>query len=706
MRIYSMTATFGKLEHQRLELQPGLNVIEAPNEWGKSTWCAFLVTMLYGLDTRERSKKHSLADKERFAPWSGSPMSGRIDLCWQGRDITIERGTKGRIPMGELRVYETETGIAVEGIDASNCGEMLLGVERSVFARAGFIRGADMPVTQDEELRRRLNALVTTGDDSGEAELLGQKLKELKNRCRYNRRGLLPEAEQRRDRILEKLSDREALSRQDQRLRQQRTELEQQIAALRDHRSALRYAAAQEDAQRVAAASKALEQAEADCRTAEAACAGQPDRETACAAMERQADLRQQWERLLEQERQLPADPELPQIPEAFRGMVPAAAVCMAEADKATMESMRWSKGSRAGIPWAIGLGAVVAGVIAMVLELLLPGVILIGLGLCGLLVGVVMFCVYKNKRKAMYALRMDLCRRYGSDDPEQWLVQANRYRIDMDRYRQRTGTARSQREALAKQRQALTQQQEAAPGTDYAAVVAAWDALAEAKRRRSQVQIHFQTVQAMAKTAQPAAVADGMDLTEQETEQLLGAHSEQLRQIQLKLGQCQGQMALLGDPEVLGRELEAVQKRIDQLQVMDAALSHGLDALEEARTRLQRRFAPRITRQASLLFARLTGGRYDRVTMTEDLSVLSGAKDEDTLRSHLWRSEGTADQLYLALRLAVAKELTPDAPLILDDALIRFDDERLRNAMKLLKEEAGYRQVILFSCQGREKQI
>ena len=87
MRIYKMTATFGKLEHATLELKPGLNVITAPNEWGKSTWCAFLVAMLYGLDTRAKSTKNARADKERYAPWSGSPMAGRIDLHWNGRDI-------------------------------------------------------------------------------------------------------------------------------------------------------------------------------------------------------------------------------------------------------------------------------------------------------------------------------------------------------------------------------------------------------------------------------------------------------------------------------------------------------------------------------------------------------------------------------------------------------------------------------------------
>ena len=65
---------------------------------------------------------------------------------------------------------------------------------------------------------------------------------------------------------------------------------------------------------------------------------------------------------------------------------------------------------------------------------------------------------------------------------------------------------------------------------------------------------------------------------------------------------------------------------------------------------------------------------------------------------------DGTVDQLYLALRLAVAKELTPHAPLILDAALVRFDDTRLAAALRILRQEAEKKQVLLFTCQSREK--
>ena len=75
-------------------------------------------------------------------------------------------------------------------------------------------------------------------------------------------------------------------------------------------------------------------------------------------------------------------------------------------------------------------------------------------------------------------------------------------------------------------------------------------------------------------------------------------------------------------------------------------------------------------------------------------------------LRGTLWRSDGTADQLYLAVRLAVSAELLPSAPFILDDALVRFDDARLHEAMMLLQEEAQSRQILLFTCQGREQAV
>ena len=95
VEIQEMRATFGKLQDQTLSLKPGLNCIYAPNESGKSTWSHFLRIMLYGLSTRERG---DLADKNRFAPWSGAAMRGQLQVAdGNGTSLTLSRDTRREI---------------------------------------------------------------------------------------------------------------------------------------------------------------------------------------------------------------------------------------------------------------------------------------------------------------------------------------------------------------------------------------------------------------------------------------------------------------------------------------------------------------------------------------------------------------------------------------------------------------------------------
>ena len=69
--------------------------------------------------------------------------------------------------------------------------------------------------------------------------------------------------------------------------------------------------------------------------------------------------------------------------------------------------------------------------------------------------------------------------------------------------------------------------------------------------------------------------------------------------------------------------------------------------------------------------------------------------------------SQGAADQLYLAVRLAICDMVLPAekrVPLVLDDALVTFDDDRLRAALDYLLSESENRQILLFTCQTRER--
>ena len=163
MQFRRLNATFGKLTNRTLTLAPGLNIVEAPNESGKSTLAAFLRTMLYGLKTNERG---TLADKNRYAPWSGSAMSGTLELSTELGDITLQRDTaRVNAPMGHFSAVYTGTSEGVAQLTAADCGEQLLGIPREVYERSAFIRQSGLAIDADAELERRIAALITTGEE-------------------------------------------------------------------------------------------------------------------------------------------------------------------------------------------------------------------------------------------------------------------------------------------------------------------------------------------------------------------------------------------------------------------------------------------------------------------------------------------------------------------------------------------------------------
>ena len=703
MKILSMTATFGKLTGQTLSLQPGMNIIEAPNEWGKSTWCAFLMAMLYGIDTGARTKAGFLADKEHYAPWSGAPMSGSMEILWQGREITIQRQNKGRVPFGEVKAFETHSGVSVPELAVAAPGQVLLGVEKSVFARAGFLKLSEMPVTEDESLRRRLNELVTTGDESGASDDLAQKLKDLKNKCRFNKKGLLPELEQQKADLQQKLQQLDTLQYQISAIARQQADLQEQTRLLENHKQALDYAEQLDYAQKLAAAKVSRDTAEQSFQQAQEACQALPSREKIQEDLALLQQLRETRDALHTKAQLLPPLPQPPVAQEPFRGMNPETAVAQAAQDRAQLEKLNKAKN-----PIAYIVGAILLAVGAALLFFLpIAGVVALVAGVGAILLGV----TQQSKLKQQISALTD---RYRGSSPDYWESAAAAYANSQREY---TQTVNTRQQTLADIHTALEENTAAVNRltggqgiTQFEQLcrehLQAFVRLQEQQRALAQAEQVLQALSVAGKQVAPPQFADELTFSLQETQRRLSENAVQKQLLHQRLGQCQGQMETLGQAQSLQQQLQQLQLRIDRLETYYCALTRAQETLQQATQELQRRFAPRISQRAQELFARLTGERYQRLTLGQDLSVEASAQDENTLRGTLWRSDGTVDQLYLALRLAVAEELTPTAPLVLDDALVRFDDTRLAAALSLLEQTADEKQVILFTCQSREKHI
>ena len=233
MKINTLRASFGKLNNESISFHEGLNVIFAPNESGKSTWCAFIRAMLYGVDSSERARSGFLPDKQRYAPWSGVPMEGSMELSIGGCDITISRSTlQPNAPMKEFSAVYTGTDEKVKGIDSANCGEQLTGVTADVFRRSAFIEQGASAVRNSPELERRIQSILSTGEEETSYSEADEQLKKWLRKRKFNGKGKIPQLEERTETGKQKLRDMEDTSSAIMGMETHLAELEEKCTAL------------------------------------------------------------------------------------------------------------------------------------------------------------------------------------------------------------------------------------------------------------------------------------------------------------------------------------------------------------------------------------------------------------------------------------------------------------------------------------------
>ena len=145
----------------------------------------------------------------------------------------------------------------------------------------------------------------------------------------------------------------------------------------------------------------------------------------------------------------------------------------------------------------------------------------------------------------------------------------------------------------------------------------------------------------------------------------------------------------------------ESVREQLRWLQSLDGILATTQRFLSEAQVRVQRDLAPILAANLAEWLPTITGGRYiDAIIDIETLEVQVCGKDR-RWRSAKRLSQGTAEQVYLLLRAALARHLTTGketCPLLLDDVTVQADATRTIAILGLLHELSKEQQVIVFA--------
>lgn len=753
MKILSMTATFGTLDQDTLTFTDGLNIIDLPNEGGKSTWSAFLRVMFYGLDTRERDKKGAPADKNRYRPWSGKPMEGEILLEHQGKTLRLRRWTEGTIPMGCFSLTGAESGLPVRGFTSANVGEKLLGVSREVFTRTAFLSQPAVTVSQSPELERRILALLSSGEESVSYSATDSALAAAQKSLTGPRGKLtqLEERQTRRTALLDQLAHAEArASTATNQLR--RLEPAQKYCQTIVDRWNLQNEI--EQGKRYQEAKANLEAAQ---RSEKQATSPFTRRGVAVPSTLTLLDLQSEWKSLQSmgparealQAKLTQAQEEfgtLPQMDE-FSPFYKLTANQAREQARVDVKHLRSLRSRLRGWTWTAVLGWLVGAGAGYALwkfhGKLFPGFdpaeLLNRLGLTltsnegwmiaggalTLLIGVVITILAmlgRSKAKRSYRL---LAKPYPDPRPEAILASAEEYAAHWEvsdrkegdlsvltlQYEQAEGDYQRRYAALMEGVHAfdpLPQDLEEA-GNAIATALLQTDAIRSAQQSRQTAAQLFNAVASQGKGApQPEKEFAPVTLEQvNKAKRQLEELDNHISTYRHRQSMAMGEWNALGDPNLLRQEQAADDHTRQHLQEQSYSLSLARDLLSKANYAMEERFSPKLNSLAGAYAAALTGGRYDRVSLTRDFSAKAEASGTLDERNAELLSSGTSDQIYLAVRLALCQLVLQDentTPLILDDALIRFDDQRLELALNTLSSLG--RQILLFSCTGREKRL
>ena len=146
--------------------------------------------------------------------------------------------------------------------------------------------------------------------------------------------------------------------------------------------------------------------------------------------------------------------------------------------------------------------------------------------------------------------------------------------------------------------------------------------------------------------------------------------------------------------------DVSAARTELSSVNRLQATLQRTREFLVEAQERVHNDIAPLLQSSVERWLEDVTEGRYREVRVDPEKLEVKVRTNNGEFRDATYLSHGTAEQIYLLLRVGLAEHLTrrEACPLLLDDVLVQCDSTRKRAVLKVLKEISTERQVILFS--------
>ena len=155
----------------------------------------------------------------------------------------------------------------------------------------------------------------------------------------------------------------------------------------------------------------------------------------------------------------------------------------------------------------------------------------------------------------------------------------------------------------------------------------------------------------------------------------------------------------------LIDEKINYLDEQYKELMQKNESIEYAKNILEKAYIEMKQNITPKFIKNLSKIIKEISDNKYEEIKFNnEDGLIVEKENGEYVSVDKL--SVGTIDQLYLAFRLSIIKEISEEKiPIILDEAFAYYDEKRLENILKYLSEKIN-NQIIIFTCTQREKNI
>lgn len=731
MKILSISISeFGGLSNFRIDLSEGLNIVRGDNESGKSTLLLFVTYALYGLASKNKDNN----DKDKSLSWSGNRAEGALEIESNGKKYRIYRVYSGKGTKSEATVTDIGSGELLKITDEP--GVHFLGLSKKAFESCVWCGQARLTSIDGGSISETLSNLSLTADESVNAEDVIKRLKAAKKEYKLEKGdgGKIFDAEKKRSEAIRKAYELQRLSTENIRRKAERLEL---LKKKNEAKEKLDLADARCSAastlkllRRISELEKLNESIESDKKTL-AALAERSGFEGIDPDENDLAELR-----LLNSEftksnaealKHSGARSNLPPVDE--RAARRAEKIAERE-DKDTFCERVYDRLSGAKRKRVIGIASALLAAVSAVLGILLHPAVFAATAIFAALAVALITVSLSERKETERELRV-----LGTDAAS---------------YRNFANYCFDQLEIYNAQKQAS----EAERIAEATAIVNRDNAKRNIEKKLSEYKIaHTSSVAEelddlidrvsayiKEKKALTGRISNNSAIAARDSAELEGYDDEVLRSslphgvsetdvIREDLAKDALEAARKSYNEINGTlartdaeinankdcedELAQAREDIEKYEALIAeyrkkheVLDKALEAISQAYLNMKSNFAPKVRDGAGEYLGAISDGKYSRVDLSDKMEVGINHYGRSIETRNL--SGGTADAVYISLRLALANQIFDGAtPFFMDETLSQLDDTRASGVLRLVERFVSEgNQCLLFSCHKRECEL